>query len=236
MVVGTIVYKRRTAYYYYYYYIYFNMTKSRNKGFTLIELIIGITILALLAVGLLAALDPAEQFAKARDTATRNTLLEVFGALQRYEAAQESYPGDISDTTANPDNTGGPLASRDPGDNSLVLEFDSAIEGLVETGELKANFVNAAGSSLEKIYLFKDLGPDPDPAVNDGKIMLCYRPTSKSFQLQGGLFDAAANVGTATAWAAGSFDTAPTTGGPTDTCNVAGSDLDARLDCVYCAQ
>ena len=37
------------------------MVQTRKKGFTLIELIIGITILALLAVGLLAALDPAER-------------------------------------------------------------------------------------------------------------------------------------------------------------------------------
>lgn len=213
------------------------MKNTRQKGFTLIELIIGITILALLAVGLLAALDPAEQFAKARDTATRNTLLEVFGALQRYEAAQESYPGNISDTTTNPDNTGGPLMimtdhDTDPATpDQMTDQFGGAIDGLVESGELKANFTSAAGSALERIYLFKD---DPDDQIpGDGKIMLCYRPTSKSFQLQAGQFNAAASVGTATQWADAAIATAPVGG---NTCAVAGTDLDNRANCVFCAQ
>lgn len=231
MVVGTIVYKRRTAYYYYYYYIYFNMTKSRNKGFTLIELIIGITILALLAVGLLAALDPAEQFAKARDTATRNTLLEVFGALQRYEAAQESYPGTID--TELVDNEGGPLRGLNNEDPPVSEDlYGNAVGALITAGELKANFKNAAGSSLERIYLFREAGTDPADDY-DGKIMLCYRPTSKSFQLQGGQYTAAANVGTATTWAAESYATAPT---QTGDCATAGTVLTERGDCVYCAQ
>jgi prepilin-type N-terminal cleavage/methylation domain-containing protein len=204
------------------------MVQSRKKGFTLIELIIGITILALLAVGLLAALDPAEQFAKARDTSTRNTLLEVFGALQRYEAAQESYPGTIS--TAITDNGAG-VALRT---GASTYNLGDAVGGLVTAGELKPNFKNAAGTSMEKIYVFRSEG---DPAVvGDGKLMVCYRPTSKSFQLQGGQYDAAAAVGAATTWAADAVVSAPVTGVAGATCNAAGTDLTLRTDCVYCAQ
>lgn len=202
------------------------MVQSRKKGFTLIELIIGITILALLAVGLLAALDPAEQFAKARDTSTRNTLLEVFGAIQRYEAAQESYPGTMA--TVLTDNGAG-VALRTTG-SPPTYNLGDAVGALVTAGELKTNFKTAAGTALEKIYVFQT---DGDPLVaEDGKAMLCFRPSSKSFQLQAGLFNAAAAVGTATTWATDADDSAPTSG----TCAVSGTDLTARADCVYCAQ
>ena len=206
------------------------MTQSRKKGFTLIELIIGITILALLAVGLLAALDPAEQFAKARDTSTRNTLLEVFGAIQRFEAAQESYPGTIS--TVLTDNGAG-VALRTAG-TPPTYNLGDAVGALVTAGELKPNFKNAAGTAMDKIYVFRSAG---DPAIaGDGKIMLCFRPTSKSFQLQGGQYDAAAAIGAGTTWAAAAVASAPVTGVAGATCDVAGTDLTVRTDCVYCAQ
>ncbi len=201
------------------------MVQTRKKGFTLIELIIGITILALLAVGLLAALDPAEQFAKARDTSTRNTLLELYGALQRYEAAQEDYPTGV-DAAVN--DTGMPL--RD--DDGSTYNFTDAVGDLITAGELKANFKNAAGTAQERIYLFKDAGTGPAP-LTDGKIMLCFRPTSKSFQLQAGLYTAADDIENTQPWPAGALAAAPD---QTGTCATGTSSLTGREPCVYCAQ
>ena len=147
------------------------MIYSRNKGFTLIELIIGITILALLAVGLLAALDPAEQFNKARDTATRNTLLEVFSAFQRYEAAQESYPSAFT--------------ALNPNEGTSAKDMMSAIDDLIASGELKPNFKSAAGKTLDEIYIYKDA---------DNKVLTCFKPKAKSFKLAAGLFTNAQNA------------------------------------------
>ncbi|PJE63249.1 Tfp structural protein, partial [Candidatus Roizmanbacteria bacterium CG10_big_fil_rev_8_21_14_0_10_39_6] len=46
--------------------------QKQKKGFTLIELLIVIALLGTLAVALLAAIDPFEQFKKGTDTARRN--------------------------------------------------------------------------------------------------------------------------------------------------------------------
>jgi prepilin-type N-terminal cleavage/methylation domain-containing protein len=204
------------------------MYKTRNKGFTLIELIIGITILSLLAIGLLAALDPAEQFAKARDTSTRNTLLEIYGALQRYEAAQESYPAGVASMI---NNTAGNSLRTNVG-GVITYTFSDAVAALTTSGELKANFKNAAGSNLERIYLFKDIGGGA--GLTDGKIMVCFRPTSKSFQLQAGQYTAASAVLDPASWAVASKATAPDQTGTE--CASPGTSLTARTRCVYCAQ
>lgn len=196
------------------------MVQSRKKGFTLIELIIGITILALLAVGLLAALDPAEQFNKARDTSTRNSLLEIYGAFQRYEAAQESYPADFAGLTAG---TGAVVSETTP------VNMKKAIQDLIASGELKPNFESAAGTALDKIFVYKD---------TTDKIMACYKPTAKSFKLAAGLFTNAAN-------AVNLGGTVPTSGAGTITCVGASGTTDCSLNatdptlrecCVYCAQ
>lgn len=204
------------------------MVQSRKKGFTLIELIIGITILALLAVGLLAALDPAEQFAKARDTSTRNTLLEIFGAMQRYEASQETYPEAVADLA---DSAGAAIRTTVSGTSTYnfvgTVSGIEAVDALVTAGELKGNFKNAAGTTLDKIWIYKDAGADP--LVNgDGKLMLCFQSTSKSFSLAAGQYTLAA--------APTSGDLGAVAPSQTGACATAGTDLSAREVCVYCAQ
>jgi len=202
------------------------MVQSRKKGFTLIELIIGITILALLAVGLLAALDPAEQFAKARDTSTRNTLLEIFGAMQRYEAAQETYPEDVHDLA---DSTGAAIRTTVSGTSTYnfigTVSGVEAVDALVTAGELKGNFKNAAGTTMDKIWIYKDAGT---AVAGDGKLMLCFQATSKSFRLAAGQYTLAAAPTAGDLGAA-----APAQSG---TCASAGTDLALRNVCVYCAQ
>ncbi len=66
-----------------------------KKGFTLIELLVVIGILGILAVGLLAAIDPFEQLKKGRDTNLRNVTVEYVNACTRYYATHgESCPGE----------------------------------------------------------------------------------------------------------------------------------------------
>ncbi len=208
------------------------MVQTRKKGFTLIELIIGITILALLAVGLLAALDPAEQFNKARDTSTRNTLLEIYGALQRYEAAQENYPLAVSQLTTGT----GTFAS-----SAVVVNGTSmsqAITDLVNSGELKQNFKSAAGTALDKIFIYKD--------ATYQKLMVCFKPTARSFKIAAGLFQndsnlpvlgaTAPNVTAASETCVAGAGGVPAAGGAATQCDLADTIPGNRECCVYCAQ
>ncbi len=64
----------------------------KNKGFTLMELLIVIGVLGILAAGLLAAIDPFEQLKKARDTNNRSAAIEFLGASQRYYTTHGYLP------------------------------------------------------------------------------------------------------------------------------------------------
>jgi len=149
---------------------------QKTYGFTLIELIIGITILSLLAVALLAALDPVEQFNKARDTTTRNTAMEMHNAVLRYSAARDVYPTQIAVVTV------------------AITGNTTFVQELVQAGELKTNFATAAGgdASLNEIRMF-NVG-DPAGGSGTGIIYTCFMPRSKQFKLQKGMFDLAAGV------------------------------------------
>lgn len=130
---------------------------KKFKGFTLIELLIVIALLGVLAVGLLAALDPFEQLKKGTDTGVRNTVSEIQGATIRYYAIKNAMPwgtGTISGLAAD----------------ATQLSYISAI---VETGELKSDFTSLAGSgALSSIVMIG----------NDQSITVCFQPKSKSFR------------------------------------------------------
>jgi prepilin-type N-terminal cleavage/methylation domain-containing protein len=68
----------------------------RNKGFTLIELLVVIGIVAILATIVLVAVNPARQFATARDTARRNDIYQILNAVHQYAVEHNGqYPTQI---------------------------------------------------------------------------------------------------------------------------------------------
>lgn len=64
----------------------------RAAGFTMIELLIVITILGILAVAVLSAINPIEQINRGRDTGLQSDAEQLLSAIDRYNAFQQYYP------------------------------------------------------------------------------------------------------------------------------------------------
>ena len=131
--------------------------KKSNKGFTLIELLIVIALLGALAVGLLAALDPFEQFKKGDDTGVRNTVSEIHGSIIRYYSVRNQMPWGASDLVLS---------------NASTDYTTIGVNNIVSSGELKADFSTLAGSKLNLISI---MGTTESATV-------CFKPLSKSFR------------------------------------------------------
>lgn len=148
------------------------MQKKLLRGFTLIELIITITILSILAVALLAALDPIEQFNRARDTGTRNTMLELHQAIQRNYAVRQAFDSTVCGLV------GGGQVNQSDGTCTVTLSGNNPTTGLIQalaaSGELKTNFDATASKEYVKIRIYL-------PA-NSSDLKTCFTPTSKGFQ------------------------------------------------------
>jgi prepilin-type N-terminal cleavage/methylation domain-containing protein len=139
--------------------------RFNKQGFTLIELLIVIALLGALAVGLLAALDPFEQLKKGTDTGIRNTTVEMHGAIIRFYAIKNYMPW-CTDASTCADPTGETLTTMN------TAPFNTAIDAIIDTGELKEDFIALAGAQMDLVYMTGT--NDPAEAV------VCFRPQSKS--------------------------------------------------------
>lgn len=135
--------------------------KLKKSGFTLIELLIVIALLGILAVGLLAAIDPLEQFRKGQDTGQRNAVQELYNSYLRYYAVKQSFPQGVSASV-------GPLAM----DN---LTIGSDITMMISQGELKTNFVENVRRGDMIFVWYQDDGFNAEHSV-------CFYPQSKSIR------------------------------------------------------
>lgn len=79
------------------------MKKSaRNKGFTLIEILVVIGIIAILATIVIIAINPARQFAQARDTQRTSHLNSILNAIgQRLSDNKGIFSGTLNGVTCN---------------------------------------------------------------------------------------------------------------------------------------
>lgn len=133
--------------------------KNNRKGFTLIELLIVIALLGALAVALLAALDPLEQIKKGTDTGVRNTVAEINSSFTRYASVKSGslpYTGFIAWGTVG---TSGAAYS--------------AIESVINAGELKSDFLSLAKDQLNKIWVIAD----------QERAYVCFAPGAKAFRV-----------------------------------------------------
>jgi len=142
--------------------------KNMLKGFTLVELLIVIALIAILSVAVLATINPIEQSNKARDAKFKNDAAEVMNAYERYYASQNKYPWNMGEQEASPfavpDGTNGvAFYSMDSRFGVLPVTGSSEKSELIKTSELKGAFagkepfasnVNTDVGGADTMYIF----------------------------------------------------------------------------------
>ncbi len=147
-----------------------------RKAFTLVELLIVITLIAILSVAVLATINPIEQTNKARDSQFKNDAAEILGAYERYFASQNMYPWNVGTsgvqqgtaiTAEGQEWNFGVLGAGGVGDTNSEL---------INTSEIKGSFANktpftATVKNLDRLYMYHN-GED----VN----YVCFIPKAKA--------------------------------------------------------
>lgn len=115
----------------------------RSKGFTLIELLVVIGIVAILSTIVLVAVNPARQFASARDTARRNDLYQILNAIHQYAVDNSGvYPTQITTTFQDIGTSGSNLAPDLVPTYIPAIPLDPQTGGSATTGYVVARESN----------------------------------------------------------------------------------------------
>ncbi|MFA6462430.1 MAG: type II secretion system protein [Candidatus Shapirobacteria bacterium] len=171
------------------------------RGFTLVELLIVIALIAILSVAVLATINPIEQSNKAKDATAQNDAAEVMNAYERYYTVKFTYPW--------MDTNSGAVASADTawvGSSNMVgagLCSTNSIDPLLQTPTSLCSSYNQRGAlvvkdELKDSFLIKgytSLSSADPKFVDDGtnylvinklgtaegnSVLVCYIPKAKA--------------------------------------------------------
>lgn len=146
----------------------------------MIELLIVIAVLGILAVAVLAAINPIEQINRGRDTGSRSDSEQLISGIDRFYASKGYYPwtvGAASLNTSTYDVTPGFVVLDDP---AITLGGDAVdMFANLSTGgasELKGAFVSRVtktGNNYLSIY---------NDGVSSSSTYVCFLPKSNAFK------------------------------------------------------
>lgn len=156
-----------------------------SDGFTMIELLIVITILGILATAVLSAINPIEQINRGRDTGSRSDAEQLLSAMERYNAFRGFPVWQLNADTEVPlalsiiSETAVPPVSGVAGCTILerLSEGDETIaNGCEGTNELKSSFVSriTTGAGSRDLFVF-NRGQSGDSTY------VCFVPQSDAF-------------------------------------------------------
>ena len=180
------------------------MKKIKEKGFTLVELLIVIALIAILSVAVLATINPIEQSNKAKDSTTQNDAAEVMNALERYYTVKYTYPWMDSDSSTTVTSADAEWFGRSdtagfglcaPATSGQVPSTPCSAYNnrgfLISTDELKDSFLNKGYTSVasgEPNYLASGINllwVNKLASDEGNSVLVCYIPKAKSNRTKG---------------------------------------------------
>jgi len=149
------------------------------SGFTLVELLIVISLLGIIATIVIATINPIEQANRARDTRFKSDGAELISAIDRYFASHSEFPWVTAALATDNDATYGFVSAGDQGIG--VCGADCSTDGvLITTDELKSEFRNRdfiqnsnSTDNSKKLFVGKDAG-------TSSSVYACFIPAAKA--------------------------------------------------------
>jgi len=154
----------------------------RQAGFTMIELLIVISILGILAVAVLSAINPIEQINRGRDTGSQSDAEQLIGAMDRFYAFSGYYPWQTGVNVAGEVDLQAWVQFEDTllvdqgGTCPLGEKLSTAVTaGCTGSEELKQSFIDRLSNpSSNALYVY-------NAGTIGSSTYVCFEPQSSAF-------------------------------------------------------
>lgn len=157
-----------------------------QAGFTMIELLVVISVIGVLSVAVLSSINPIEQINKGRDTRTRSDAAQLINAIDRYFSIHEEYPWNTNTDTytagASYDkyNEAFTFYENDTGKvntTGLTASVDAWdwVDILSTVAEVKSGFIQRLKTDANVDYVLTKA------ATANATMYVCFPPSSNAF-------------------------------------------------------